>query len=119
MVERSPVVNIEQVETERLGGGLLQNIAHEDHVAVRLRHLLSAETHLPDVHPMTDEPLPQAMGCLALRDLAFVMRVDEIAATAVNVDGKPKVPVDHRRTLEVPARATTAERARPRGAVAK
>ena len=53
------------------------------------------------------------MNGLALRDLALVMRVDEIGAAAVDVDRKSKVPVGHRRTFEMPSRAAPSEGTRP------
>jgi len=40
---------------------------------------------------MAYESLPHAVPGLALRGLALVMRIDEIAATAVDVDGKAEV----------------------------
>ena len=113
VVERSPVMDVEEVQPQGLRRGLLQNIAHEDHVAVRLRHLRAAEPHRRHVHPVPDESLAQPVSRLALRDLAFVMRVEEIATAAVNVDRKPKVPVGHRRTFEMPPRSAPPEWARP------
>src|SRR5438132_1430893 len=67
------------------------------------------------MHPVADEPRPHPVRGLALGGLALVVRVDEIAAAAVNIDGKTEVPVAHRGTFEVPPRTATAEGARPCG----
>src|SRR5438132_5181996 len=69
------------------------------------------------MHPVADEPRPHPVRGLALGGLALVVRVDEITAAAVNVDGKTEVPVAHRGTLEVPPRTAAAEGARPCGTV--
>src|SRR5438094_9560698 len=69
------------------------------------------------MHPVADEPRPHPVCGLALGRLALVVRVDEIAAAAVNIDGKTEVSVAHRGALEVPPRTATAEGARPCGTV--
>src|SRR5438552_1953560 len=107
-------MDIEEVEPKGLRRGLLQRIPDKDHVAVGLRHLRATKTHRRHVHPMTDESRLHAVRGLALPSLALVMRIDEIASTAVNVDGKTEVAVGHRGTFEVPSGPTPSERAWPR-----
>src|SRR5712692_6457149 len=112
VIERAAVVDVEQVQTQRLRRGRLERGAHEDHVAERLGHLLRAEPHRRHVHPVAHER--DAMRGLALRGLAFVMRVDEIASAAVDIDRQSEIAFGHRRTLEVPAGTSASELARPR-----
>ena len=113
VVERAAVVNIEEIEAECLGRGPLEDVADEDHIAVRLRHLLAAEAHRCDVDPVTHETRSSAVRRFALRDLGLVMRIDEVPTAAVDVDRKAEMPIGHRRTLQVPSGSPTAKRARP------
>ena len=85
VVEGAPVVHVEEIEAKRLGCHPRERIPHEHHVAVRLRHLLPAEPHRGDVDPKPREGT-LAGGRFALRDLILMVRIDEIAATAVHVD---------------------------------
>ena len=94
----------------RVGG--LQEVAHEHEVAERLRHLLALVAHHRRVHPVAGERL--AGERFALRDLALVVREDEVGTAAVEVDGRAVLVQDHRRALDVPARPTGAERRLPR-----
>ena len=64
---------------------------------------------------MTAERL--AGDALALRDLALVVREDEVGAAAVQIEVRPEVLHRHRRALDVPARPADAERRTPRGLV--
>src|SRR5438034_8333198 len=109
VVERAPVMDIEEVEPEGLRRGLLQRIPNKDHVAVGLRHLRATKTHRRHVHPVTNESRFHTVRGLALRGLALVMRINEIASTAVNVDGKTEVAGGHRGTFEVPPGTSTAK----------
>ena len=52
-------------------------------------------------------------GRLGLGDLRFVVRVDEVVAATVNVDGVAERAGRHHRALDVPARAARAPGARP------
>src|SRR5262249_46868259 len=46
---------------------------------------------------------------LALGQLPFVMREDEISSAAVNIERQSQVALRHRRALEMPARSASAE----------
>lgn len=60
------------------------------------------------MHPVTDEVL--VICGLGLRLLVFVMRKDEIGATAMNVKRHAEVLLRHGRAFEMPARAPLAPR---------
>ena len=90
----------------------LQQVAHEHEVAERLRHLLALVAHHRRVHPVARERL--AGDALALRDLALVVREDEVGAAAVQVEGGAELVHRHHRALDVPTGAADAERRRPR-----
>src|SRR2546430_15135577 len=71
------IVTLEQIQAEGFGIGDLQGVAHEDHVPVRLGHLLPAQLHRGDVGPRPRErPLPR--GGLRLRDLRSVEHTSEL-----------------------------------------
>ena len=54
---------------------------------------------------------------LALRDLALVVREDQVGAAAVQVERRAELLHRHRRALDVPAGPADAERRAPRGLV--
>ena len=45
------------------------------------------------------------MGAATLRDLVFVVRENQVAAAAVDIDSVTQVRANHGRALQVPARA--------------
>ena len=112
VIERPTVVDIEEVEAERLRRVIAERVADENHVPVRLRHLLPAEPHLCHVDPEPHERTLPGRG-LALGDLVLVMRVDEVISTSVDVQPGTEVTKRHRRTLDVPPGPTATEPARP------
>src|SRR2546423_395698 len=77
-------------------------ISREDHVAERFAHLLAAEPEHPAVHPEAHKRMPTGVG-LGLGDLRGVVREDQVAPAAVDVDLIAEVTGRHRRTLDVPA----------------
>ena len=79
----------EDGESHRHRVPFLHQIAHEDEVAERLRHLLSAQAHHPLVQPVPHEGL--AGRRLGLRGLALVVGEDEVCAAAVQVDGRAQL----------------------------
>ena len=91
---------------------LLQGVAHEDHIAERLAHLLAVEPDQPAMHPEAHERMHARHG-LALRDLGGMVREDQVAPAAVDVELRAEVMDRHRCTLDVPARASHAPWARP------
>ena len=107
-LEAGAVVVLHQREPDGTGIGRLEQVADEHEVAERLRHLLALVAHHRRVHPVAGERL--AGDALALRDLALVVREDEVGAAAVQVDGGAELVHGHHRALDVPAGATDAER---------
>src|SRR5207249_3215022 len=106
VIERAAVVAVEEIEPQRLRRRRFERGPHEDHVAERLRHLLAREPHRTGVHPPTDERA-LSRRAFGLRDLILMVRVDKVAATAVDVDARTEIAERHRRTLDVPAWATS------------
>ena len=86
-------------------------VTHEDEVAERLAHLGSLVIDHRDVRPMPD--VRGDPGGLGLGDLRFVVRIDEIVAAAVNVDGVAERAGRHHGAFDVPAGAPKAPGARP------
>jgi hypothetical protein len=94
---------------------VLEDVADGEEVAERLRHLLVVDLHEAVVQPITHEA-GGAVGeqrAVALGDLVLVMRELQIGAAAVDVELPPEQVGRHRRALDMPARATAAERRRP------
>src|SRR6202034_1157736 len=88
-----------------------QDVLHGDEVAERFTHLLAVDREKAVVHPAPREG--RAVRGLALSDLIFVMREDEVFASAVDVEVVSQVLRRHRRALDVPPRSTLSPRARP------
>ena len=95
-----------QEEAQHLAVVLAQRLANRQEVAERLGHLVVADAQCPAVHPNTRER--NAECAFALRDLVFVVREDQIGASAVNVEGLTQRLPRHRRALDMPARAARA-----------
>src|SRR6185369_15134806 len=89
----------------------VEDLADTGDVAGRLGHLRSARLEVGAVEPGSDERLPG--GRLALRDLVLVMGEDQVDAARVDVERRPEMLHRHRRALDVPARATRADRGVP------
>ena len=110
VVERPAVVLGQQVQAKPVRVRPAERVAHEDHVAGGLGHLLPGEPHGSDVDPEPDErPIPRR---LALGQLRLMMREDEVSSAAVNVERQSQMALRHRRALEMPSRSTPAEWAR-------
>src|SRR3546814_17949965 len=63
----------------------VEQVAHGEEVAERLRHLLAVHRQITVVHPGAHEGLA-VMGTDRLGDLVLMMREDEILAAAVNIE---------------------------------
>src|SRR5262249_53720298 len=112
-------------EAQRVRAVPREELADRDAIAQGLGHLLdAARARVDDLeHPVVhEEPRERpTRDALALGDLVFVVREDQVAPAAVDVDLLAEVSADHRRALDVPAGPARAPRARPRrlaGAVA-
>ena len=93
---------------------LLAQVADEDEVAERLRHLRPVQTDQPDVEPEPDEGLPGHR--LGLRRLALVVREHEVAPAAVDVDRLAELTQHEGRALDVPSGPSRVPSATPRPA---
>ena len=79
----------------------LEDLAHGEEVAERLRHLLLLDLHEAVVHPHPGEGLA---GCaLGLGDLVLVVGELEVLSAPVDVEGIAQAMGGHGRTLDVPA----------------
>src|SRR5688572_2919115 len=101
-----------QVEANNLAVELLQHVLHAEEMPRRFGHLLAAQVQQPVVHPVMDEPL--AGGTLALRELVFVMREDEVLAATVEVERLAQVLGRHGGALDMPPGPARTPRALPR-----
>ena len=72
-----------------------------DEVAEAFTHLLSVDGNHVVVHPVMHHLI--ALRGYCLRDLALVMREDQVHATAVNVEVVAEILASHGRALAVPA----------------
>ena len=63
------------------------------------------------MHPVAH--IVAAVGTATLGDLVLVMGKDQVPAAAVDIDGFPQVGANHRRALQVPARAAATPGAVP------
>src|SRR5690606_34103582 len=99
-VDRRPVMGGEEEVADRLAVVAAEEFADGDEVAEALGHLLGLDRHEAVVHPVTGEG--SAVGGLALRDLVFVVREDEVLAAAMDVEGLAQVAGAHGGALDVP-----------------
>ena len=67
------------------------------------------------MQPVTRKLLIAVDARLCLRDLVLMMREDEVAAAAVEVEGITEIFYGHCRALDVPAGTPLSPRALPRG----
>jgi len=110
-LEAGPVVVCQESQADRPRIVQVAQVSHEHEVAERLRHLDALIGDHADVHPVPGQGL--AGHCPALGGLAFVVREDQVVATAVQVDGVTEFGHRHRRALDVPAGTSGAERRVP------
>ena len=80
-------------------------LGYGDDIAQGLRHLLPVEIHHAVVQPEVRQLLA-AVGTTALRRFVFVVGEFQVGAAAVNINARPQMTFDHRRALDVPARAS-------------
>ena len=73
-----------------------ENVLDGEEVVLRLRHLLIMDRDEAIVQPVASEAVVVACACLRLRDLVLVMREDEIAAAAVEVERLAQILHRHR-----------------------
>src|SRR5438067_7509040 len=97
------IVMAEQQDPDAVGVIARQQVTDEDEVAERLAHLLALVTEHADVHPDASER-PHPRRGLRLRDLAVVVRIDQIGAAAMDIDLWAQMLQRHRRALDMPAR---------------
>src|SRR5437667_12147474 len=94
----------DQRQTHGAGVESLTQIRDEHQVAARLRPLLAIELHERLMHPVPRERFTRrAFGLCAF---AFVMWIDQVGATTVQIDRPSELPQCERRAFDVPAGAT-------------
>ena len=91
------------------GVGFLERIADCPEVAKRLAHLffgavITLDAQRARMHP--DVGKGSVVGALALRNLVFVVREDQIRTTTVDVESLAQIVAAHGRAFDVPTRAT-------------
>ena len=112
-VHRLAVVRGQEHEPDRRTGmALIQQVAHGEEVAERLRHFPALDAQHLVVHPDRREAAG-GVGAPALRDLVLVMRKRQVVAAAVDVEAVAEQFARHRRAFDVPARTAPAPRAVP------
>src|SRR3954463_3109889 len=94
------------------GHTLIQQFVHGHEIAERFRHLSAVDGEEPVVHPKIDEA-SAAMRALALRQLVFMVREDQIDSAAVDVETLAEMRLAHRRALDMPARPAASPGALP------
>ena len=102
----------QQQQTDRLTGGLGKHIADGEEVAQALGHLLAVHLQHAIVDPEPGETAA-GKGAQALRHLVFMVRENQVAAAAMDVEGLAKEFPRHRGALDMPARPASAPRTVP------
>ena len=95
-IERTAVVRLHDEKAHDLPRVFLQNVLDGEEVVFRLRHLLVMDRDEAVVQPVASEAVVVARACLRLCDLVLVMREDEIAAAAVEVERLAQILHRHR-----------------------
>src|SRR5699024_892247 len=96
---------------DRLVAVAFGNLPHREEVVFALGHLLVVDVQETVVHPVTAKST--AVRALALRNLVFMVRKDQVLPAAVQVNRLAKVLAGHRAALNMPARAAVAPGAVP------
>src|ERR1700740_3446484 len=87
-------------------------LPYGDEISQAFGHFFAFDLEMAIMHPKIGHLLV-AESCAALRNLIFVMRKDEVDASAMNVKSFAKMLPAHRRAFDMPARAAASPRARP------
>ena len=88
-----------------------KELLQSDEVAKTLTHLLTIDGNHIVVHPVTNHLV--ALRSYSLRNLALVVRENQIHAATVNIKVAAQVLASHGSTLAVPSWETIAPRTRP------
>src|SRR5262249_3001672 len=111
-LDRGAGVRAEQPEAQHVGGVGPHQPPGQQRVTQRPPPLLRAQIHDPVVDPAACERLSGRR--LGLRDLALVVREDQILAATMDVERRAEIFYGHRRALDVPAGTSFAPRTGPR-----
>jgi hypothetical protein len=87
-IQRRTVVRGQQREAQHLAAVAAQQLADRAHVAQGLGHLLAIHVEEGVVHPVAHELV--AVGTAALGQFVLVVRKNQVAAAAVDIDGRPR-----------------------------
>ena len=106
------IMRAQQQQPHRLAGRARQHVAHGEEIAEAFRHLLAVHQQHAVVQPDAGEAAA-GEGAAALRQLVLVVRKDQVAAAAVDVEGLAQIAPRHGAALDVPARPAAAPGAVP------
>ena len=105
----------EQRKAQYLAAVAPQQFTNGAHVAQGLGHFLAPQVHIGVVHPVAHKL--SAVGAAALGQFVFMMRKDQIPTAAMNIYRRTEMLANHRRALQMPARAAPPPGAVPAGLV--
>ena len=100
-------------EAQGIGAVVFQNVLDQEEIVQGLAHLFRIDSDEAVVEPVFDHGL-LAGERFGLSDFVFMVREDEVAATAVEVESIAEVLIAHSRAFDVPARTAFTPRAIPR-----
>ena len=112
-VQGAAVVVGNEEEAQGIGAVVFQDVLDQEEVVQGLAHLFRIDGDEAVVEPVFDHGFLAGEG-FGLGDFVFMVREDEVAAAAVEIEGIAEVFIAHSRTFDVPARTAFAPRAVPR-----
>ena len=112
-VQGAAVVVGNEEEAQGIGAIVFQDVLDQEEVVQGLAHLFRIDGDEAVVKPVFDHGFLAGEG-FGLGDFVFMVREDEVAAAAVEVEGIAKVLIAHSRAFDVPARTAFAPGAVPR-----
>ncbi|MPM91663.1 hypothetical protein SDC9_138794 [bioreactor metagenome] len=104
---------LQHQEFNRLITEFFGDVAGGEEVAEALAHFAVIDVDKTVMHPVAG--IFMAGAALALRNFVFMMRENQVAAAAMDVDSLAKMLADHGGALDVPAGAALAPRRLPEG----
>lgn len=98
------VVRGEEEVPQGLGVDLFSDIAHGPEIFEGMAHFFAVDFDHSHVHPVAREVA--ILSAFGLSDLVFVVREDEVASAAVDIEGGGEVFGAHARAFDMPSGAT-------------
>ena len=112
IVDGGSIVRGPEVVPHDEGPHPVGELAREDGIADRFRHLLPVDRHQPVVHPMSRERVTRGRR---LRQFVLVVRKSQVEPAPVDVELLAEIARRHRRAFDVPSRAARAPGRIPAG----